>query len=173
ALGHEDPADTPALFAEDMIRGGYGLNDRRLVHVLAKESAAAVTELAGLGVPFARCDSGRFRQRHLSGNTCARSLYVADGTGRAILDRLVATAERLGVSRLSGYRALRVLVSDGEVCGALLFSKQKDALLAVAAGAVVLAAGGIGRIYEDSTYPADVAADSYVLALEAGARLID
>jgi succinate dehydrogenase/fumarate reductase flavoprotein subunit len=77
------------------------------------------------------------------------------------------------VARLTGYRALRLLQDDGVVRGALLFSKQRDALLAVGAGAVVLAAGGIGRIYEDSTYPVDVASDSYALALEAGARLID
>ena len=171
-LAHEDPADTPAVYAEDMIRGGYGLNDRRLVRVLAQEAAPAVMELAALGVPFARGD-GRFRQRHLSGNTYPRSLYVADGTGRAILDRLSASADALGVSRLSGYRALRLLEEGGAVRGALLFSKQQDALMAVGAGAVVLAAGGIGRIYEDSTYPVDVASDSYALALETGARLID
>lgn len=171
-LAHEDPGDTSAVYAEDMVRGGYGLNDRRLVRVLAEEAAPAVMELAALGVPFARGD-GRFRQRHLSGNTYPRSLYVVDGTGRAILDRLSAAAETLGVSRLSGYRALRLLKDDGAVRGALLFSKQQDALAAVGAGAVVLAAGGIGRIYEDSTYPVDVASDSYALALEAGTRLID
>lgn len=171
-LAHEDPADTPSVYAEDMIRGGYGLNDRRLVRVLAEEASSAVNELAALGVPFARHGS-RFRQRHLSGNTYPRSLYVAEGTGRAILDRLADAAEALGVSRLSGYRALRLLEADGELAGALFFSKQKDALLAVDAGAVVLAAGGIGRIYEDSTYPVDVASDSYALALEVGARLVD
>jgi succinate dehydrogenase/fumarate reductase flavoprotein subunit len=171
-LAHEDPADTPAVYAEDMIRGGYGINDRRLVRMLADEAAPAVTELAALGVPFA-CSHGRFRQRHLSGNTYPRSVYVPEGTGRAILDRLAVAAETLGVTRLPGWRALRLLKDDGAVRGALLFSKQQDALLAVSAGAVVLAAGGIGRIYEDSTYPVDVASDSYALALETGARLID
>jgi succinate dehydrogenase/fumarate reductase flavoprotein subunit len=171
-LAHEDPADTPAIYADDMVRGGYAINDRRLVRVLSEEAAPAALELAALGVPFAAAN-GRFRQRHLSGNTYPRSLYVADGTGRAILDRLTETAETLGVSRLSGYRALRLLQDDGVVRGALLFSKQRDSLLAVSAGAVVLATGGIGRIYEDSTYPVDVASDSYALALESGARLID
>jgi succinate dehydrogenase/fumarate reductase flavoprotein subunit len=105
-LAHEDPADTPSVYAEDMIRGGYGLNDRRLVRVLAEEASSAVNELAALGVPFARHD-GRFRQRHLSGNTYPRSLYVAEGPGRAILDRLAGAAEALGLSRLSGYRRAR------------------------------------------------------------------
>jgi succinate dehydrogenase/fumarate reductase flavoprotein subunit len=171
-LAHEDPADSPDLYAEDMVRGGYGLNDRRLVHALAQEAGPAVLELAALGVPFARQD-GRFRQRHLSGNSCARSVFVPEGTGRAILDVLSAEIGRRGVTRLAGHRALRLLSDDGAVVGALLHSRQKNELVAVAAAAVVLAAGGIGRIYEDSTYPADVAADSMALALEAGATLID
>jgi succinate dehydrogenase/fumarate reductase flavoprotein subunit len=171
-LAHEDRNDTPALYAEDMLRGGYGLNDRRLVHALAEEAGPAVLELAELGVPFARRD-GYFRQRHLSGNTCARSVFVPEGTGRAILDALTAEIERRSVRRLAGHRALRLLRSGGEVVGALLHSRQKGELVAIDAGAVVLAAGGIGRIYEDSTYPADVAADSIALALEAGATLID
>jgi succinate dehydrogenase/fumarate reductase flavoprotein subunit len=171
-LADEDPSDTPALYAEDMLRGGYGLNDRPLVQALAEEGAAAALELAALGVPFAR-RGDRFRQRHLSGNTCARSLYVPEGTGRAILEALTKAADAAGIERLSGYRALRLLCMDGAVVGALLHSRQKDALLAASAGAVVLAAGGIGRIYEDSTYPVDVAADSCALALEAGAVLID
>jgi succinate dehydrogenase/fumarate reductase flavoprotein subunit len=164
--------DTPALYADDMLRGGYGLNDRRLVRVLAEEAGPAVLELAALGVPFARSD-GQFRQRHLSGNTCARSVFVPEGTGRAILGALAQEVERHGVQRLPGYRALQLLRTGGAVVGALLHSRQRTELVAVAAGAVVLAAGGIGRIYEDSTYPADVAADSCVLALEAGAALID
>jgi succinate dehydrogenase/fumarate reductase flavoprotein subunit len=171
-LAQEDPADTPELYAQDMVRGGYGLNDRRLVQVLAHEAGPAARELADLGVPFARRD-GRFRQRHLSGNTCARSLYVAEGTGRAIIGVLTQEIERSGVRRLAGYRALRLLRDGGEVVGALLQSRQRNELVAVEAGAVVLAAGGMGRIYEDSTYPVDVAADSVALALEAGAVLID
>jgi succinate dehydrogenase/fumarate reductase flavoprotein subunit len=171
-LAHADPADSPALYAEDMVRGGYGLNDRRLVQALAQEAAPAVLELAGLGVPFARQD-GRFRQRHLSGNTCARSVFVPEGTGRAILDALGTEIDRRGARRLAGYRALRLLSGGDGVTGALLYSRQRNEVVAVAAAAVVLAAGGIGRIYEDSTYPVDVAADSCALALEVGAALID
>lgn len=165
-------ADSPARYAEDMLRGGYGLNDRRLVHALAQEAASAVRELAALGVPFAR-QGDAFRLRHLSGNACARSVFVPEGTGRAILDALTREAERHGVQRLAGYRALRLLCRGGAVVGALLYSRPRNELVAVSAGAVVLAAGGIGRLYEDSTYPADVAADSGALALEAGAVLID
>ena len=53
-LGHVDDRDMPQVFFDDMIRGGYGLNDKRLARVLAYESIDAFESLAQLGVPFAR-----------------------------------------------------------------------------------------------------------------------
>ncbi|MGE0715657.1 MAG: FAD-binding protein [Alphaproteobacteria bacterium] len=171
-LGHVDPADSPAAYVDDMVAGGYGLNDRRLVTALAGRSVGVFERLAALGVPFATAD-GRFRQRHLSGNRYPRSVYVPEGTGRAILERLAAHAAEIGVTDLAGWRAVALLHDGDGVHGALLYRRTDDRLVAVHAGATVLAAGGIGRLYDDSTYPADVACASYGLAFDAGATLID
>ncbi|BBK40971.1 succinate dehydrogenase [Allostella vacuolata] len=171
-LGHVDPADGPAAYAEDMVAGGYGLNDRGLVEALASRSVAVFHDLARLGIPFA-ADDGRYRQRHLSGNRHPRSVFVPEGTGRVILDHLVRRAAAVGVGTLSGWQAVALLHDGAGVSGALLYRKAGQRLMLVRAGAVVLAAGGIGRLYDDSTYPADVAAGSYALAYDAGASLID
>jgi succinate dehydrogenase/fumarate reductase flavoprotein subunit len=171
-LGHVDAADGPDAYAEDMVAGGYGLNDRRLVRALAERSVAVFGDLAALGIPFAGAD-GRFAQRHLSGNRYPRSVFVPEGTGRTILDHLARRAEALGVEILAGWQAIDLLRHGPAVAGALLYRKAGGRLLAVAAARTVLAAGGIGRLYEDSTYPADVACASYGLALDAGATLID
>lgn len=175
-LGHADPADGPGdgadAYAEDMVAGGCGLNDRRLVEALARRSVGVFHGLAALGVPFAKAD-GRYLQRHLSGNRHPRSVYVAEGTGRVILDHLARHARDLGVEALAGWRAVALLRDRDGVAGALLYRKAGQRLLFVRAGAVMLAAGGIGRLYDDSTYPADVAAGSYALAYDAGAGLID
>ncbi|WP_374442050.1 FAD-binding protein [Stella sp.] len=171
-LGHVDPADGPEAYAEDMIAGGYGLNDRRLVRALAERSVAVFADLAAQGIPFAGA-GGRFAQRHLSGNRYPRSVFVPEGTGRTILDHLARRAAALGVEILPGWQAIDLLRDGAAVAGALLYRKAGGRLLAVAAAETVLAAGGIGRLYEDSTYPADVAAASYGLALDAGATLID
>ncbi|WP_216851220.1 FAD-binding protein [Acidisphaera sp. L21] len=166
------PKDSPEEYAADMIRGGYGLNDQRLVRAMVEESIAAFDELASLGVPFAR-DDDRPSLRHLSGNTYARSVYVADGTGRSIMDALGKEVSRIGITVMSGWKALRLLKAGDTVVGALLWRQQGNRLCAVHAKSTVLAAGGIGRLYDDSTYPADVSAGSYGVALEAGARLVD
>jgi len=171
-FGHVDARDGPDVYFDDMIRGGYGLNDRRLVRIVADQATKAIEELRAIGVPFT-AENSRLRQRHLSGNTYPRSVYVPEGTGRVILEHLARQCEALGATTLAGWKAVSLLCDHGEVVGALLAKPREPRLLAVRARAVVLALGGIGRIYEDSTYPADVAADAYALAFDAGARLID
>ncbi|MCC7348378.1 MAG: FAD-binding protein, partial [Variibacter sp.] len=77
-IGHADPRDSAATYFDDMVRGGYGLNDRRLVRVMSEQAVDAWRELAAIGVPFA--GSGKkLAQRHLSGNTYPRSIFVPEG----------------------------------------------------------------------------------------------
>jgi succinate dehydrogenase/fumarate reductase flavoprotein subunit len=171
-LGDADPRDSADAYYEDMVRGGYALNERRLVRALADGAKAALAELVAIGVPFAQ-NGDKFAQRHLSGNTYARSVYHPNGIGRLALERLIGYCEEIGVQAYSGWRAVALLRDGAEVVGALLVKRNTPELLAIHAGATVLATGGIGAIYSDSTYPADVAADSYAFALDAGARLID
>jgi len=174
-LGHADARDTPQAYYDDMVRGGYQLNDRRLVRVLADQANTAYHELQRAGVPFALREdgSGRALQRHLSGNTYARSVFIAEGTGTAIMNVMHAQARELGIDMLSGLRILDLLRDGDDVCGALLCAPHTHALTAVRARTVVTALGGVGRLYADSTYPADVNADGLSLSLEAGARLQD
>ncbi|MFG1423519.1 FAD-binding protein [Roseixanthobacter liquoris] len=171
-IAHADARDSPDMFFADMVRGGYGLNDRRLVHALAHGAADAQRELSALGVPFP-VEQDRIIQRHLSGNTYPRSLFIPEGTGRIVLEHLAAHAAHIGVRILTGQKVVDLLNADGEVAGALLWDRRAGTFSAACARAVVLATGGIGRIYADSTYPADVGSDSYGLALKHGAHLID
>jgi len=171
-LGHADQRDSPDAYYEDMVRGGYALNERRLVRALADGAKYALAELDAIGVPFAR-NGEKFAQRHLSGNTYARSVYHPNGIGRLALDRLRGYCKEIGVQAYAGWRAIALLRDGADVVGALLVKRNTLELLAIHAGATVLATGGIGAIYADSTYPADVAADSYAFAFDAGATLID
>lgn len=166
------PGDSPAAYFTDMVHGGYGLNDRRLVRIMAEQAADAWRELDAIGVPFVR-DGERPALRHLSGNMHPRSLFVREGTGHALLEKLAAHAQAIGVEVLAGRRVVRLLRDDTDVVGALAWNRHAGTFEAITARATVLAVGGIGRIYGDSTYPTDVGSDAYGLALGAGARLID
>jgi succinate dehydrogenase/fumarate reductase flavoprotein subunit len=178
-LGHADERDNPHVYFDDTVRGGYELNDRRLVRALAGQAVGAYQDLVRLGVPFALSGEiaadGQCKamQRHLSGNTYPRSVYIPAGTGGAILDAMSARARDAGIRIISGHKVVDLLRDGDEVVGALLWKPHTETLVAVHARSVVMATGGIGRLYTDSTYPADVGADSFALALDAGACLID
>jgi succinate dehydrogenase/fumarate reductase flavoprotein subunit len=178
-LGHADERDNMQVFFNDTIRGGYELNETRLVKALAEQASYAYHEIAQLGVPFAlgsdvTADGNRKAlQRHLSGNIYPRSVYVPAGTGGAILDAMIARAREVDIQTISGHKVVDLLRDGDEVVGALLWKPHTETLIAVRARSVVIAMGGIGRLYGDSTYPADVGADSFALAYDAGASLID
>lgn len=171
-IGHADGRDKPEIFFDDMVRGGYGLNDRRLVRIMSTGAVDAQRELSALGVPFPS-EKDKLTQRHLSGNTYPRSLFIPEGTGRIILEHLSAHAGKIGIRVVTGVKVVDLLNDGGEIVGALLWDRHTREFTAISARAVVLAMGGIGRIYSDSTYPADIGSDSYGLALKHGACLID
>lgn len=181
-LGDVDARDNPQVFFDDVVRGGYALNDRRLVRVLADRSIEAYDELVRLGVPFAYAaehagESASAKrkalQRHLSGNTYPRSVYIPEGTGSGIISILHSHVREIGVQLVSGHKVIDLLRDGDEVVGALLCKPHSNELIAIRARSVVLAMGGIGRLYADSTYPVDVSADAIGLAFEAGASLVD
>lgn len=171
-LAHKDPRDTLDTYAQDIVRGGYRLNDPKLVQVLVEGAKPALDELVNIGVPFAR-NGEKFDQLALSGNTYPRSVYHPQGLGPLAIGKLEEYSSKLGVNKFSGWKAIALLQDGGDVVGALLSKINTPQLMVVHARATVLATGGIGQIYADSTYPADVAADSYAMAHAVGATLID
>lgn len=171
-LGHESKDDNASTYAQDMLEGGYHLGDTPLVNMLANQAVPAFKELEKEAIPFA-CNAHGYRQRHLSGNTFARSIYVPEGTGQAVLSGMDKTLDETDVLRLPAHEILGLLQSDGVVQGAVLVPRHQNNVVVVRAKATIIALGGVGRLYGDTTYPADVYGDGLMLALEAGARLTD
>ncbi|MGE4370833.1 MAG: FAD-binding protein [Burkholderiaceae bacterium] len=167
-----DSPDSVEAYARDTIEGGYGLNDRRLVHAMAGNAATALRELMEIGVPL-QFDGDAIARRHLSGNTFARSVYHPTGVGRLALDRLVELSDEQGIEKLAGWKAISLLYHGSCVVGALLCRRDGSQLVAVRAASTILAMGGVGAIFGNSTYPPDITADSYAFALDSGADLID
>ena len=77
-LGDSDPRDNPDIYFDDMVKGGYGLNDRQLVSVIANGAIDALREMVAIGIPFERAGN-KFVQRHLSGNSYPRSVFHPNG----------------------------------------------------------------------------------------------
>ena len=94
ALGTRDPDDSWEQHFADTLREGYHLGDPRMVGILARESPAAVLELADWGCELARTDDGALDQRYFGAHRWRRTCYAGDYSGRAII-RTLARTERV------------------------------------------------------------------------------
>jgi succinate dehydrogenase / fumarate reductase flavoprotein subunit len=174
ALGTRDPQDSWEQHFADTLREGYFLGDPRMVEILARESPAAVQELADWGCEFARTDDGRLEQRFFGAHRWRRTCFAGDFTGRAIQETVARRGAELGIRVQDHQYVSRLLVADGTCFGALAFDLRTGERTAFLADAVILATGGHTRIWRRSSSRRDENyGDGLRLALLAGCRLMD
>jgi succinate dehydrogenase flavoprotein subunit len=174
ALGTRDPEDSWEQHFADTLREGYFLGDPRTVEILARESPAAVLELADWGCEFARTEDGALDQRFFGAHRWRRTCYAGDYTGRAIQGTVAAKGAELGIRVEEGQYVSRLLVADGSCFGALAFDLRTGERTVHLADAVILATGGHTRIWRRSSSRRDENyGDGMHLALQAGCRLMD
>lgn len=174
ALGTRDPQDSWEQHFADTMREGYLLGEPRMVEILARESPAAVHELADWGCEFARTDDGRLEQRFFGAHRWQRTCFAGDFTGRAIQGAVARRGTELGIRVQDHQYVSRLLVADGTCFGALAFDLRTGERTAFLADAVILATGGHTRIWRRSSSRRDENyGDGLRLALMAGCRLRD
>ncbi|WP_210439694.1 L-aspartate oxidase [Nocardioides xinjiangensis] len=176
ALG---PEDTPEQHERDTLVAGAGACDVEAVRVLVTEGPGAVHELIALGTQFDHHPGGELSLTREGGHLRDRIAHAGgDATGAEIQRALIAAVERapeIGVVQ----HALAVDLlrgDDGGVAGLTLHvlgEGRRDGVGAVHCRAVVLASGGLGQVFSQSTNPSVSTGDGMALALRAGARLRD
>jgi len=170
ALG---PSDSPGDHFVDTVEAGGGLCNEEAVRVVTEEGPARVRELMDMGVSFDREDGG-FSFTLEGGHRRPRILHAnGDATGLAIEETLAARArERAHLDVFERTFALDLLTLDGACHGALI-RHQARGLMMVRAKQTILATGGCGRIYRETTNPAVATGDGVAMAFRAGASLQD
>jgi L-aspartate oxidase len=176
ALG---PGDTPAEHELDTLVAGAGACDRDAVHVLVTEGPEAVRELIALGTIFDHDPDGELSLTREGGHHRDRIAHAGgDATGAEIQRALIAAIERAPEIEVVQH-ALAVdllLAEDGGVAGLTLHvmgEGQRDGVGAVRCRAVVLASGGLGQVFSQTTNPGVSTGDGMAVALRAGAVLRD
>ncbi len=158
---------------EDTLRTGCGLCRRRVVETILREGPSVVRRLAEWGVKFDREDGG-FALAREGGHSVARILRVSgDATGAEIQRVLLARARATpGIAVLEKTFCLDLITEQGRCIGALLVEPDGQLGL-VWAEAVVLAAGGAGQVYRETTNSEIATGDGMAMAYRAGATLTD
>src|SRR3954464_515670 len=176
ALG---PGDTPAQHETDTLVAGAGACDLEAVRVLVTEGPEAVRELIALGANFDQSPDGVLSLTREGGHHRDRIAHAGgDATGAEIQRALVAAIEAApDIEVIQHALAVDLLLDDeGAVCGLTLHvigEGQRDGVGAVRCRAVVLASGGLGQVFSQTTNPAVSTGDGMALALRAGAVLRD
>jgi len=169
ALG---PGDSPDLHAADTIAAGDGLCVAPAVRVLVEDGVRYTRELVAAGARFDREASGELAFGREGAHGLRRVMHAADATGREIGRALwsqVAEQSRVRVERHA--RATRLLVRGGRCVGAAY--EDDHGTHTVEASAVLLATGGAGHVFRETTNPSIATGDGVTLAWHGGARVAD
>jgi L-aspartate oxidase len=176
AVAMEGDADV-ALHLEDTVNAGDGLVYRPAAEVLVAEGPVRVAELIEWGAAFDEKDGELLRTRE-GAHSLPRILHAnGDATGAEISRSLAAFASVHKRIRFAEWTTITgLVVRDGRVVGADLLGCDRRPVRVcerVTARAVLVAAGGAGQVYSDTTNPAVATGDGIALAAEAGAALAD
>ncbi len=167
------PGDSPALHAADTMAAGDGLCDERAVRVLVEDGPRYVSELMTWGATFDRAADGQPALAIEGAHSARRVLHAHDATGREIGRVLWERAS--GLARVTTHAHARVvdLVVAAGRCDGVRFLDEHGALTVARAPLVLLATGGAGQVYSETTNPLVATGDGVAMAYRAGAAVID
>jgi L-aspartate oxidase len=168
------PGDSPAAHAADTLAVAGGIAEPAVVQALAAAAPAAVEALVDLGVPFGRAADRSLALGREAAHSFPRIVHAGgDATGRHVGDALLrAVRARPNVTLLEGCFAFDLLTAKGSVCGLLAYDDARGWLV-LRSTRVVLASGGIGALYAETTNPPEATGDGLAMAARAGAALAD
>ena len=164
--------DSPDLHRRDTLAAGAGLCDEPSVEILVQEGPQRIKDLISLGVEFDRID-GQIHLAREAAHSTNRILHVdGDATGRGVCTRLIEEVEKSPqIDIYENHFVVDLIVTEGRCWGALALNQGE--YRAFWAPATILATGGMGQVFEETSNPPIATGDGIALAYRAGAKLMD
>jgi len=159
--------------AYDTIKGSDFLGDQDAIALMCQEAGSEVIAMEHMGAIFNRDEDGKLGTRAFGGQREARTFFVADFTGQALLHVLYEQILKAGALVYEEWFVLSLIVRDGKCGGAVMMDIRSGRIEVVRAKAVILAAGGLGRVFEPSTNALICTGDGMSLGYRVGASLMD
>jgi succinate dehydrogenase / fumarate reductase flavoprotein subunit len=173
ALANVDPEDNWRVHFRDTMLGGKMMNNWRMAQIHAQEAPERVKELERWGAAFDRTEKGQILQRAFGGHTYRRLAHVGDRTGLEMIRTLQDRGVHQGIEVFMECTVASLLTDSGRVTGALAYWRENGRFIVFRAKAIVLATGGIGKMYPVTSNSWEYTADGHALAYNVGAELID
>ncbi len=159
--------------AYDTVKGSDFLGDQDAIEVMCRSAGQALIDMEHMGVTFNRDDEGRLGTRAFGGQRRARTFFVGDFTGQAMLHVMFEQLIKSGVRRYEEWFVTGLIEEDDRVCGVTALEIRTGQVYAIRAKTIIFCTGGLGRLFEPSTNALIVTGDGIALAYNAGARLMD
>jgi len=185
---HRGPDDNAELLIHDILEAGAGASLPLAAEILAAEGPSRLEQLLIMesGVGFDKSPRGDLDYGQEAAHSRRRILHVGDGTGRTIAEALTAALHRYpNIEIISNATAVDLITYPHHsrnpldtyapiTChGAYVFDRKGKAIHRTLAAAIVLATGGLGRIFRNTTNPIGSRGDGLAMASRAGARIIN
>lgn len=182
------PDDSSELLKNDILQAGAGLCHQPAVELLTTQGPKLLEEILiqEAGVPFDSNLAGELVYGLEAAHSLPRILHVSDMTGKAIMESLLAKLKEFSnITLLTGHTAIDLItfphhaldpmqVYQQPVClGAYAYRQAEKTVIPVIANHTILATGGIGQIFLNTTNPPNSRGDGLAMAYRAGARIIN
>ena len=170
-----NPEDSWESHAFDTVKGSDYLGDQDAIEIMCRQAPQEILDLEHLGVTFHRNEEGKLGTRAFGGASAARTYYVADITGQAILHVLYEQLMKHDeVYRFEEWFTTALVRDDaGHIAGCVARNIRDGAMELFAAKTVILASGGNGQVYNPTTNALICTGDGIAMAYRIGCPLMD
>jgi len=172
ALGNATE-DSPETHTFDTVKGSDYLGDQDAIEVMCREAPGDIYELEHMGAIFSRSADGRLAQRPFGAAGAPRTVYSADITGHVLIHVLYEQLVKHDVKVYEEFHCTRLVVDGGRCAGVLAWDLVRGGIVPIEAKHVILATGGVGRMYYGTTNAYACTGDGMSLAWRAGVPLKD
>ena len=156
----------------DTLVAGRGLCDEDAVNTIVADGPAAVSWLENMGVSFSKMVSGELAVGKEGGHGKNRIVHATDATGAAILDALIPHLnDRDNITLFTHQVAVDLITDSGQVEGFYTLDRDSGKVATISASVVVMATGGVGKVYRYTSNPDDSTGDGIAMAWRAGCHL--
>ncbi len=172
ALGNTKE-DSPEAHAFDTVKGSDFLADQDAVEIFTREAPGDIYQLEHWGAMFTRAGDGKLAQRPFGAAGSPRTVFAADITGHVLIQVLYEQLVKRGIKVYEEYFAWKLVEDGGRCQGVVAWDLLRGGLKALSGKSVILATGGIGRIYRITTNAYACTGDGAAMALRLGLALKD
>lgn len=157
---------------EDTLRAGSYLNDKEATKILVNEAGENIKNLINLGVNFDKTEDGSLVKTLEGGHRSRRILHAGgDATGACVMKDLRETLSKRGnIETFEDEMAFQIITDNSKAIGVIAINQQNEPVY-VFASKIVIATGGIGGIYKNSTNEKFACGDGIALAYRAGIKI--